>query len=156
MSLHIRQSTLDQVLWHLKRVYPHEGCGLFLGRREGDRAIVEEAWPAVNLNTERAADRYIMNPPDQARAESYARGRGWEVIGCYHSHPDHPARPSQFDTDRALEVVDFVGPWVYAVIAVRGGTETEPRAFVLDVPGKMFREIPFVSVEQEPVPAGEA
>lgn len=141
MLLCIPQSALDPVLWHLKRVYPHEGCGLFLGRREGERVTVTEAWPALNLNTERAADRYIMNPADQARAEAHARQSGVEIVGCYHSHPDHPARPSPFDTDQALEVVDFVGPWIYAVIAVRGGKEAEPRAFALDVDARQFREV---------------
>ena len=86
--------------------YPHEGCGVLLGRRDGTRMVIVDVTSARNMWTERAADRYDLDPVDFMKADRDARSRGLDVAGIWHSHPDHPAQPSQFDTDHAW--VDYV------------------------------------------------
>src|ERR1700737_704776 len=86
--------------------YPNEGCGVLIGALADGRMEIVEATSARNMNTERARDRYDMDPRDIVVADREARQRGLDVVGFWHSHPDHPARPSQFDTDRAW--IDYV------------------------------------------------
>ena len=86
--------------------YPNEGCGVLLGRFAGPSVEVVGATSGTNTNTERARDRYLLDPADIVRADRDARERGLDIVGFWHSHPDHPARPSQFDTDHAW--VDYV------------------------------------------------
>ncbi|MGD1053223.1 MAG: M67 family metallopeptidase [Candidatus Dormibacteria bacterium] len=81
--------------------YPHEGCGVLVGNYQGEAVVVEEATSARNLWSDRLADRYDMDPADIQAADRAARARGMDVVGFWHSHPDHPARPSQFDSDRS-------------------------------------------------------
>lgn len=79
--------------------YPHEVCGVLLGRG-GDSPVIEEAHACPNLNQQRSRDRYELDPAAQLRIEKSARERGLDVLGYYHSHPDHPALAS--DTDNSL------------------------------------------------------
>lgn len=81
--------------------YPDEGCGVLVGSYDSEAVSVVEATSGRNLWTERSRDRYDLDPADIQRADREARARGLDVVGFWHSHPDHPARPSQFDSDRA-------------------------------------------------------
>ncbi|MBV8196292.1 MAG: M67 family metallopeptidase [Candidatus Dormibacteraeota bacterium] len=81
--------------------YPEEGCGVLVGRFDGDHADVVAVTRGRNLNTERARDRYVLDPADIVEADREARARDLDIVGYWHSHPDHPAHPSQFDTDHA-------------------------------------------------------
>lgn len=92
--------------------YPHETCGLLIGRWNGQGAEVRRVAMARNLNTERAHDRYELDPQDFLRADESARAAGLEIVGVWHSHPDHPARPSE--TDRAAA---WRG-WSYVIASV--------------------------------------
>ena len=126
--------------------YPHEGCGILLGTLapadgSGVTARVTEAVEGRNLVTDRRHDRYELDPGDIVRADQRARARREEIVGFYHTHPDHPARPSQFDTDRA-----WAG-YVYVVIAVHQGQVVEATAWELDEAARRFDPIPVV---QEP------
>jgi proteasome lid subunit RPN8/RPN11 len=79
--------------------YPRETCGLLIGRQDGGGTTVREVIRARNLCTARASDRYELDPKDFLAADREARAAGLEIVGIWHSHPDHPARPSE--TDRA-------------------------------------------------------
>lgn len=94
------------------RSYPHECCGALLGRdADGEREIVE-LLPLDNRAAESPGKRYVIEPQDFRRAEQFACERGLELLGWYHSHPDHPALPSEFD--RAL-----AWPWYsYVIVSV--------------------------------------
>lgn len=81
--------------------YPVEGCGVLLGVLDGEGGSVVEAIPGRNLVTDRARDRYELDPLDIVAADRRARDRGLDVVGFWHTHPDHPARPSRFDAERA-------------------------------------------------------
>ncbi|MCZ6596774.1 MAG: M67 family metallopeptidase [Planctomycetota bacterium] len=115
--------------------YPHEACGLLIGEpgREGAEAEVIRAVRARNRNAERARDRYDLDPIDQLAAEKAARAEGLEVVGIWHSHPDHPARPSETDREAAWE------GWSYVIIAVGSAGPAEVRSWRLD-PDKTFVE----------------
>ena len=118
--------------------YPDEGCGVMLGTFAGGRVEVVDASSGNNLNTERSRDRYLLDPDDIVRADREARQRGLDVVGFWHSHPDHPARPSQFDTDHAW--VDYV----YVIVNTTADGAGDLNGFTLDDEGAPFREVPLV------------
>ena len=97
---------------------------------------------ARNLFTSRLEDRYDLDPADMLRADRDARARGLDVVGVWHSHPDHPARPSQFDTDRA-----WAG-WVYVIVATQSGGAGDTNAFALEAEGGAFAQLRLVVEEQ--------
>lgn len=113
--------------------YPNEVCGLLLGRVEGEQRRVEVVHPARNLNVERARDRYELDPRDQLAAEEAARAAGREVLGVWHTHPDHPAQPSE--TDRAAA---WSG-WSYLILSVVRGEVADLRSWRLDEPTRRFQ-----------------
>jgi proteasome lid subunit RPN8/RPN11 len=118
--------------------YPDEGCGVLLGRFAGGRVEVVDATSGTNLNTERSRDRYLLDPADILRADYEARDRGLELVGFWHSHPDHPARPSQFDTDHAW--VDYV----YVIVNTTAGGSGDLNGFTLTEEGGPFEQLPLV------------
>ncbi len=83
--------------------YPFESCGVMIGRTGRQTIAVEDVFLGRNLNTERARDRFLLAPEDHLAADRAARQRGLEVVGFWHSHPDHPARPSGTDLETAWE-----------------------------------------------------
>lgn len=107
-----------------EKAYPNEGCGIFLGTF-GDPVEVLEVREGTNLREDRARDRYILDPKDILRAEKDARERGLEVVGFWHTHPDHPAHPSQYDADHAWT------DYVYLIMAIHAGKQVDMNAFVL-------------------------
>ncbi len=115
--------------------YPNEGCGVLIGRVAADVVSVVEVVAARNMVVERSRDRYDLDPLDLLRAERSARKRGLDVVGIWHTHPDHPARPSAFDTERAW--VDYV----YVICATHPGGTGDCNAFALDGEGGTFAQV---------------
>lgn len=95
--------------------YPKEACGLLVGRKLPEGGEVHAVRLARNLNTERAHDRYELDPEDFLATDRQARELGLEILGVWHTHPDHPAVPSE--TDRAAA---WPG-WSYLILAVQAG-----------------------------------
>lgn len=89
---------------HGREAYPHECCGALLG--SGRRVL--EAWPLPNTTEEGPRRRFLVRPADYRAAELRAASCGRQLLGFYHSHPDHPARPSQYDLDHAWPVFSYV------------------------------------------------
>lgn len=112
--------------------YPHEACGLLIGARDARGARVEEVTSARNLNTERAHDRYRLDPDDFVRADGRAAESGLDVIGVWHSHPDHPARPSVTDRDAAW------ADYSYVIVSVSKGRAIDVTSWTLA--GDQFKE----------------
>ena len=81
--------------------YPDEACGLLIGKTVRGQTRVEHVTYARNLNETRARDRYRLDPDDFLRAGQRAERIGLDVVGIWHSHPDHPSVPSQTDLDAA-------------------------------------------------------
>lgn len=98
---------------HGRETYPNECCGALVG--EG--ALVQHAVPLANTTDEGPRRRFMVRPLDYKQAEDDARRLGGEVLGFYHSHPDAPARPSQYDLDHAWPTF-----W-YVIVAVEEGRD---------------------------------
>ena len=107
--IRITQELLNQIREHGVRDYPYECCGLLLGRYGADGKVVKETYPISNAREESAKrNRFLIEPHELLRGERYAMKNDLEVVGFYHSHPDHPARPSQYDLDHAWPTFAYV------------------------------------------------
>jgi proteasome lid subunit RPN8/RPN11 len=113
---------------HGERAYPHEACGFLLGRADDD-AGRRTVMALLALDNAREAEeqyhRFLITPQDSLHAERAAMEQGLDVIGVYHSHPDHPAEPSAFDREHALPW------WTYVITRVEHGRGQESRAWRL-------------------------
>lgn len=107
------------------RGYPRESCGLLLGRgRDDELHVVEYQHPGHNLAS--GDDRYQLDPDDYLAAEYAAISAGIAIIGVWHSHPDHPARPSRTDQELAWR------GWSYLIVSVAGGRIADLRSWRLE------------------------
>jgi len=103
---------------HGARGYPNEACGAMLGVDREENREVRALFPLINRRDDSPRNRFSVTAEDVRGAERAAAQQGLELIGWYHSHPDHPARPSDFDRDQAW-------PWYsYVIVSVAAG---EPR-----------------------------
>ena len=114
-ALRLPGTLCDSLIAFAQRGYPEESCGLLLGTQNGAERVVVSVRQARNLNVERAIDRYELDPEDFLAADREARAAGLDIVGVWHSHPDHPAEPSLTDLAGAWP------GWSYVIIAV--GTE---------------------------------
>src|SRR3972149_1625537 len=112
--------------------YPREACGVLIGRQTETEVAIADVVHARNLNTERARDRFELDPQDLLRAGERALSLGLDVVGIWHTHPDHPARPSETDRAQAWDA------WIYLIVPVRKGDVGNPRAWRLN--GSAFVE----------------
>jgi len=117
---------------YVRNGYPRETCGLLIGRQNGRQVEVRRIIAARNLNTERAHDRYELDPEDFLAADAGARAEGLEIVGVWHSHPDHPARPSETDRAAAWE------GWSYVIASVTRSEVADVRSWRLN--GEQFEE----------------
>jgi len=119
MFLRLTSDVREAIRKHGARGYPHEVCGALLGREvaadgDGDRALreVTAVLPLENRRDDSPRNRFSVTPEDVLRAERAAAERSLELLGWYHSHPDHPAQPSEFDREHAW-------PWYsYVILSV--------------------------------------
>jgi len=107
--IRISEPLLTEIREHGVRDYPYECCGLLLGRYEPDAKVVTETYPISNAREESAKrNRFLIEPAELMRGEKYARSKALEVVGFYHSHPDSPARPSQYDLEHAWPTYSYI------------------------------------------------
>jgi proteasome lid subunit RPN8/RPN11 len=130
----IQRSALEAIQAHGAEGYPNEICGIMLGPR-GDHSVTEVR-RARNIIVERSRDRYEIDPRDHIRIQREADETGMDIVGYYHSHPDHPARASVFDTERA-----WAG-YVYLIVSIERGKPVDANAFVAGEDGGPFRPEP--------------
>ena len=135
-------SILRDVYAHMEASYPHECCGLLIGTSDGDTRVVHASRKCRNLNTERAHDRYEMDPMCWLSTEREFEGGPWSIVGIYHSHPDHPSRASQTDTDAALGAGML--NYSYVITSVQKGTVAGSQSWVLNEAEKRMNEEPLV------------
>ncbi len=112
----LSSETAAKIRSHGSETYPHECCGALLGRELADdlREIVA-LFPLVNRRDDSPRNRFSVTSEDVRDAEKAAQNQGLDVLGWYHSHPDHPAKPSQYDQDHAW-------PWYsYIIVSVANG-----------------------------------
>lgn len=119
---------------HGQADYPHECCGLLLGAfdTQGDRSV-RQVLPISNAREQSAQhNRFLITPQDLLRGERHARAANLDVIGFYHSHPDCPAVPSQFDLDHAWPV------YSYLILSVTAARAAELRSWQLRADRSQF------------------
>jgi proteasome lid subunit RPN8/RPN11 len=160
---------LDEMRRHAEREYPHECCGLLIGRIEADgrTRVIAETYPVANefkqsalseafneamttneptaTATEDRHRRMLIPPLEYARAERRGSARGLGVVGNYHSHPDSRAVPSQFD-------LEHLAPWPtmsYIVVSVRQGRAVDVRSWELSSDRARFDEEEITVAEDE-------
>ena len=142
--IRITAALIREVYVHAEASYPHECCGLLIGATDGQTRVARAFRKCRNLNTERAHDRYEMDPLCMLQAQREFESSPWDIVGIYHSHPDHPSRPSQTDTDRAWP------DWSYMIVSVEKGTVASAQSWVLNEGEKRFYEEPLVVDEGDP------
>ena len=112
----ISRVLMEQILGHARSGYPFEVCGVLLGRNGDGARRVDRVIPAVNRERDSPRVRYEIAPEDLVRIQREARDDGREILGYYHSHPDHPARPSE--TDRRIAAEGLSDGVVHMVVGV--------------------------------------
>jgi proteasome lid subunit RPN8/RPN11 len=135
--LRIRRLQVTAMLEHARHGYPFEVCGVLLGEGAKVAAIV----PVVNRETESPRVRYQIAPEDLIRIQREGRERGEEILGYYHSHPDHPAQPSE--TDRRIAAQGLSDGVIHVVVGVEGGDRATPTAWVFRDAIQAFEEEAF-------------
>ena len=124
--LRMTSATYDAIRKHGEETYPHECCGILIGRNmDGDNEVVE-AMRAGNTRTDSAHNRYHIAPQELIKAQREGRERGLDIVGFYHSHPDHPAMWSQTD----LAEAHWMG-CSYVITAVEKGVAQSTNSFLL-------------------------
>jgi proteasome lid subunit RPN8/RPN11 len=126
MKLEILPSILKQIHGHGAAAYPEEGAGLMLGHVQEDIRLVKAILPLTNAREDAARhNRYLLTAQDMLKGEQEAARLGLDILGIFHSHPDHPDRPSEFDREWAL-------PWFsYVITRVDQGTAISSRSWRL-------------------------
>ncbi len=126
MSICLNAQQLAAITSQGEQAYPYEGCGLLLGRQVNGSKIVEEILSVENAREATAQyNRYLIPPESVLQGERIAAEKGLDVIGFFHSHPDHPARPSEFDREHAW-------PWyTYLITSVEHGRAVQTAAWTL-------------------------
>jgi proteasome lid subunit RPN8/RPN11 len=124
-------AAVDQgIRHHGQETYPHECCGALVGKG----GSVSEIVALPNTTEEGPRRRFLVRPSDYRLAESRATELGGELLGFYHSHPDHPARPSQYDLDHAWPT------FAYIIVAVAAGTAGDMTVWFLKDDRSIFEE----------------
>lgn len=132
--LKIRKNAWDVMKSDATSSYPEECCGFFFGKN-GDQKVVSTAYPVDNRNETNRKRRFEIDPKDYMAAEKYAVDQNVDLLGVYHSHPDHPALPSETDRSQAL-------PWFsYIIISVKEGNAQDTRSWVLNETRQFEEEI---------------
>lgn len=117
----LTEERLREIREHGMKDYPYECCGLLVGRFESDGTkTVVETYPISNAREESAKrNRFLIKPEELMLGERYASSKGLDVVGFYHSHPDSPAVPSQYDLEHAWPTYSYI------IVSVRQATATD-------------------------------
>jgi len=121
MTLTLLPGIADAIRAHGVETYPNECCGALIGRD----GVVASTYALSNTTEEGPRRRFLVRPDDYRQAEKRARELGADLLGFYHSHPDHPAQPSQYDLDHAWPT------FAYVIVAVAEGAARDMTVWYL-------------------------
>jgi proteasome lid subunit RPN8/RPN11 len=133
-GLAVSAGDLETIGRHAVRTYPEECCGFLLGETRDGATRVERVVPAANERQDSRHNRFVMSPETVLAAHKEARAAGLSVVGYYHSHPDHPAEPSEFDREHAWPGLS------YLIVCVREGQVAGARSWRLRDDRERFDE----------------
>ncbi|WP_297455897.1 M67 family metallopeptidase [Persephonella sp.] len=133
--LKIKKEVIEEIKKQGEGGYPYEICGFLIGEIDFENNIrtAVEAFQVENQNKERANDRFEIAPQDYLKVENYADKRGLMIVGIYHTHPDHPDRPSETDLRFAQPDMSYI------ILSVKNGKAESWRSWEL-INGKFQEE----------------
>jgi proteasome lid subunit RPN8/RPN11 len=143
--LSLSQQDFEALRAHGEETYPHECCGVLLGSADDDNIRVSEAVRAGNTRTDAAHNRYHIAPVELVHIQRTARGKGLDIVGFYHSHPDAPAQWSQTDFAEAH--------WfccAYVITSVDNGKANITNAWILRGDGEEAKRFEMIEVVRQP------
>ena len=142
MALQISNEMLQRIHAHGEVAYPEEGAGLMLGSNQAEDKTVERLLEFANAWEQSARhNRYLLTAEDVLHGEMEAARLGLDVIGVFHSHPDHPNRPSEFDREWAMPFLSYV------ITSVQSGVAVESRSWLLSEDRSAFTEESIIVLE---------
>jgi proteasome lid subunit RPN8/RPN11 len=133
LGIDIHHDKLQYIKELAKKSYPYECCGLLIGVNSSEKRVVEVR-PAQNWNVERAHDRYVIDRKEFEKIDKEAVKKGLQIIGVYHSHPDHPAVPSAYDAEHACSWFSYI------IVAVENGETTDIKSWIFSEKKRQFEE----------------
>lgn len=140
MIVVLSEASRARLLASLEEAYPNEGGGFLVGTRQGEQVVIEDVLPIPNVFEEAEQfHRYAMTPQNWATMEDKADSMGLALVGYYHSHPDSPAIPSEYDRVHALP------HFVYLIASVVQARAVSLFAYELVDDRSTFKELPLVS-----------
>ena len=135
MCLMMSKEILKAIHQNGEAAYPEEGAGLMLGKVEAEQKLVVKILALANTREDAARhNRYLLDPQDYLHGEMEAARLGLDVLGVFHSHPDHPDRPSEFDREWAMPMFS------YLITSVQEGKAVESRSWLLAEDRSVFSE----------------
>lgn len=143
--LQLPADLLESVSRRALIAYPNECCGILLGTSSSGGITVEHALEAPNIAPPaELPTRYTIDPVDILHADAFARAHHLDIVGFYHSHPDHPARPSRTDTSLAWET------YIYLIVSITTDTVLEAKAYRFLPPPAPPQEVPLLIIDAKP------
>ena len=124
------------ILHHTLEIYPKEACGILLSHSENPKQI-KEVYPTKNVSLEDQSSRYLVDPLEFLEVDKWAEEQGLDICGFYHSHPDHPSSPSEYDRKLAWDA------YLYLILSIRGARFHDARAWIYDPDEARFNEVMF-------------
>ncbi|HEV2828247.1 MAG TPA: M67 family metallopeptidase [Pyrinomonadaceae bacterium] len=133
--IQLKKKQRDEIARHAERDYPYECCGLLLGSFADSLKSISEIYPISNAREEEEKrNRFLIRPEELLRGEQFAAERGLNVVGFYHSHPDHPAVPSQYDLEHAWPMYSYI------VVSVKAVATGDLRSWEMESDRSRFTE----------------
>jgi proteasome lid subunit RPN8/RPN11 len=108
LPLKIGAGDVDRIHGHAREAYPEECAGALVGIGSGGVRVVVDVWRAENTHEEERSRRFLIEPLAVKKFEKLAEERDMGLLGFYHSHPDHPAEPSEYDREHAWPYYSYV------------------------------------------------
>ena len=140
MSIFLNQDIIERMEKHAITTFPDECCGFMFGGFSNGIVKVEEISRVINAHPDSKARRFLISPEDYMNAESYADENGYALVGVYHSHPNHPAIPSEIDRQAALPGFSYI------IFSIMDGKPSDVTAWELVEDRSEFRA---VEIEKE-------
>jgi proteasome lid subunit RPN8/RPN11 len=133
-TIRLSPTVNEAIRRHAASIYPYECCGAMIGSEQDGVVDVVDVRQLVNVTDEGPRRRFLVSAEDYRQSEAYARRVGADLVGFYHSHPDHPAEPSQYDLDHAWPNFSYV------IVSVRAGKPEDLRSWRLTADRSTFVE----------------
>ncbi len=131
----VPEGLVEKIKREAEETYPEECCGILIGTANGTEKNVFRLYGTQNVHSDNKERRFMISPADFKKAEQVARDADAEIIGFYHSHPDHPAVPSEHDRE-------YAWPWyLYLIVSVENGKSSAIEGWELRDDRKSYEKI---------------